>query len=98
MPRPKKVALVATETKPPKEKKIIITREQLDLLTKASEQVTDARRAMDAISRAETIAEIGFIAGQAFFAVNQVEDLLDDLVSDLTPEDESDNNWGDLDI
>lgn len=96
MARPKKVALMAAETKQPKEKKIVLTKEQLNLLTKASEQVTEARRAMDAVSRAESIAEIGFIAGQAFFAVNQVEDVLDDLINDLTPED--DGNWGDLDI
>jgi hypothetical protein len=96
MARPKKVAVVATETKPPKEKKIVITREQLDLLTKASEQVTEARRAMDSIRGADTVAEIGFIAGQAYFAVNQVEDVLDELINDLTPEDDS--NWGDLDI
>lgn len=96
MARPKKVALMAAETKQPKEKKIVITREQLDLLTKASEQVTEARRAMDSISDANTIAEIGFIAGQAYFAVNQVEDVLDELINDLTPED--DGNWGDLDI
>lgn len=97
MPRPKKVALVATETKPAKEKKITLTRDQFDALLKASEQITGARRALNDVGEAETLAHIGFIAGQAYFAVNQVEDVLDDIINDINPDDD-DNSWGDLDI
>ena len=97
MPRPKKVALVATEVKPAKEKKITLTRDQFDALLKASEQITEARRALNDVGEAETLAHIGFIAGQAYFAVNQVEDVLDDIINDINPDDD-DNSWGDLDI
>lgn len=97
MARTKKAVAVTAETKQPKEKKINLTREQFDALLKASEQITEARRALNDVSDAETLAHIGFIAGQAYFAVNQVEDVLDDIINDINPDDD-DNNWGDLDI
>ena len=94
MARPKKAASVAVEAEQPK---ITITREQFDALSKASQQITEARRALNEIGEAETLAHIGFIAGQAFFAVNQVEDVLDEIINDIDPDDD-DNSWGDLDI
>lgn len=97
MARTKKAVSVTAETKQPKEKKITLTREQFDALSKASEQITEARRALNEIGEAETLAHIGFIAGQAFFAVNQVEDVLEEIINDIDPDDD-DNNWGNLDI
>tara|TARA_R110000868_G_scaffold6255_2_gene35710 strand:+ start:1959 stop:2252 length:294 start_codon:yes stop_codon:yes gene_type:complete len=97
MARTTKAVLVTAETKQPKEKKITLTREQFDALSKASQQITEARRALNDVGEAETLAHIGFIAGQAFFAVNQVEDVLDEIINDIDPDDD-DNSWGDLDI
>lgn len=96
MPRTKKAASAAVEAKP-REKKITLTRDQFDALSKASQQITEARRALNDVGEAETLAHIGFIAGQAYFAVNQVEDVLDEIINDIDPNDD-DNSWGDLDI
>lgn len=97
MARTTKAVAVTAETKQPKEKKITLTREQFNALSKASEQIAGARRALKDVGEAETLAHIGFIAGQAYFAVNQVEDVLDEIINDIDPDDD-DNSWGDLDI
>ena len=96
MARPKKVALVATETKP-KEKKIVLTREQFESLKTAAEKVGEARRIINKIDEAETVAAVSFAAGRAFAEINLAEDLLDEIVNEVGP-DEDDNIWGDLDI
>lgn len=87
MARPKKAAAKPVAEVKPKEKKIVMTKEQYQALVETAEKVAEARRLLQNVDESESIAAISFIAGRIYAEVNSVEDTLDDLVNDLNPED-----------
>ncbi len=82
MARPKKAVAKVTE---PKEKKVIITKEQIETLRKISSLIGDARRTVDNIEEADTLVSAGFKAGKAYDMTDKAEDLVDALINELDP-------------
>jgi len=88
MARPKKATAKSVEVEvKPKEKKIVMTKEQFESLKAAAEVVSEARRVFQNIEGAETLSAISFAAGRIYEGVNTVEDTLDDLIDELEPDD-----------
>lgn len=86
MARAKKaVAKTVAEVKP-KEKRITLTSEQFEALKSASELISEARRELHDFD-ADNLAKAGFIAGQAFVALNKAEDVLDEVIDEIDPTD-----------
>ncbi len=90
MARPKKAAAkkVAAE---PKEKKVIITPEQIQKLRSISSLIADARRTVDNIEEVDTLVSAGFRAGKAYDMADKAEDMIDELINELDPVDYSDD-------
>ena len=80
MARPKKVAVKKEVAAAPAPVTYTLTKEQFELLKSASALISDARRELHNFEP-ENLAAAGFIAGQAFAAINKAEDTVDDIVN-----------------
>ena len=87
MARPKKVVAAKVA---PKELTYTLTKEQFEVLRTAASLISEARRELSGFD-AENLAHAGFIAGQAFVVLNKAEDLVDELVSDFTSDDDDED-------
>ena len=92
MPRKKKAA--APVAKKPVEKKIVITKEQLELLNDLYYSLTGAKSMTFDIGNQEnmTINQAGWLAGRVYSIVDTVKDELNTLIQELDPDTDEDED------
>ena len=82
MARPKK-AVTTTSTKAPTTVKL--TMNQLEILQAISELISEGRRPLYNFEP-ENLAAAGFMAGKSYVHINEADDMLTDLLNDISPE------------
>ena len=87
--RPKKNVPTITLTK--KTGDYIVTKEQMAKLREVEEFLGDIRRALAHFDEYETIGKMAFYAGESHSLANRTEDLLTDILEDITDEVKIDN-------
>lgn len=87
--RPKKNVPTITLTK--KTGDYIVTKEQMAKLREVEEFLGDVRRALAHFDEYESIAKMAFYAGESYYIVNRAEDLIADVLEDITDEVKIDN-------
>jgi len=87
--RPKKNVPTITLTK--KTGDYIVTKEQMAKLREVEEFLGDIRRALSHFDEYETIGKMAFYAGDSYSLANRTEDLLTDVLEDITDEVKIDN-------
>lgn len=63
-----------------------VTKEQMAKLREVEEYIGDLRRALSHFDEYETIAKMAFYAGESHSLVNRVEDMISDVLEDITDE------------
>ena len=86
-------------TQTEEEQQIILTKEQLALLTDLSSRLNSTKNTVHDIGTDEDLTDrgVGFVAGKVYLSLDAMEDELDELLDAITPsesDDESeDNDW-----
>lgn len=77
---------------------ITVTAEHIKILRKISRRIYEAKNNVSDIGEGEIgdKVKIGYLAGQAFSDLDRAEDAIDDLIEELLPsveDNDDDNNW-----
>lgn len=64
----------------------VLTKEQIKTLRKIEENLTEIRRNLFNFDDCDTVAKMAFCAGQAFNLVNTTEDMMCDVLEEITDE------------
>lgn len=83
--RPKKKT-VPTITITKKSSGYSVTKEQIAKLREIEEYIGDVRRALAHFDEYESLAKMAFYAGESHSLINKVEDMIGDVLEDITDE------------
>lgn len=93
------MARLKKTTQAAEEQQIVLTKEQLALLTDLSSRLNSTKNTVHDIGTDEDLTDrgVGFIAGKVYLSLDAMEEELDELLHVITPSeeetDDEDNNW-----